>query len=390
MFLAHGVETFAQHASQNSYHEAKISLTFDDGLTSQYENALPILADRNIPATSFIITNLVGSSGYMNWSQVKSLQDTYGWEVGSHSKTHPELPLLSNSQIRKEIAQSATQLANHGIQATSFATPYGAYDNRVLVEASKYYNVHRGFWDRDDLNTWPFNKTVLMVQSVESSTTLAQVYSWIDQAIAQNKWLILVFHEIQPELLPDYEYTTTIDDFEAIADYIVGSGIQVEKLNHTLIDPGVNLLPSGNFVGGLGAWTSDNANRITFNTRNNGRYPSPANSIRFNAVANKSIHLFSPNVSVTYGNEYLLQAYVNADKMTAGEFGFYIDEYDQAGNWISGQWVGLVAPGQVKDFSAHYTPSNADVSTASVQLYLYQGSAGTVFLDEVALFTVGY
>ena len=37
-----------------------VSLTFDDGYTSQYNNALPILEDESTPGTFYIITNDVG------------------------------------------------------------------------------------------------------------------------------------------------------------------------------------------------------------------------------------------------------------------------------------------------------------------------------------------
>ena len=50
----------------------KMLLTIDDGFLSFYENAWPILKKKQIPFILFVSTREVGSSGYMNWEQIKT------------------------------------------------------------------------------------------------------------------------------------------------------------------------------------------------------------------------------------------------------------------------------------------------------------------------------
>ncbi len=66
-----------------------VSLTFDDGLKSVYDEAFPVLGKYNIKATAGIVLNRVtcGNDDYMNVEEVLELQRA-GWEIASHSVTH--------------------------------------------------------------------------------------------------------------------------------------------------------------------------------------------------------------------------------------------------------------------------------------------------------------
>ena len=86
-----GLNVHFVFAQFSSYGDAKVSITFDDGFASTYTNALPVLTERGIKATVYVTTDFIGSPGYMTWDQVISLQNDYGWEIGSHTVTHAEL-----------------------------------------------------------------------------------------------------------------------------------------------------------------------------------------------------------------------------------------------------------------------------------------------------------
>src|SRR5215471_12165201 len=87
----------------------KVSFTFDDSLASAYTQAAPTLAQYGLSGTDYAITTCVGMTKlpntcrantqlpYMTWAQVKALQNTYGWEIGSHTVDHQ--CLASNSKI---------------------------------------------------------------------------------------------------------------------------------------------------------------------------------------------------------------------------------------------------------------------------------------------------
>jgi len=386
LLLTNYGQAVAQGSLVSNFREPKVSITFDDNFASTYEYALPILAQRNLPATLYTATGYVGDSNHMSWDQIREVQDVYGWEIGAHTVNHPELPLLPTAEIEYELTTSLQELQANALEITSFATPFGAYDNRVLVEAMKHYQTHRGFWDRDALNEWLYNQSVLMVKSIEDGVTPSLVNQWLQQAKVEKRWLILVFHEVAPQPDPNYEYTTTTADLTTMADVIVASGIKVVTVRDAAQLPSNQILTDGGFVDGLGTWWSDQPTYVTHNTVGNGRYPDYQTAVKFSPNSERNVHLFSAQESVDPTQEYLVRGYVNADNLTAGEFGFYMDEYDVNGTWISGQWLGLVQPDAVVEFRRFYQPTSASVATVNLQNYLTANSAGFVYLDQAKIY----
>jgi peptidoglycan/xylan/chitin deacetylase (PgdA/CDA1 family) len=70
------------------------------------------------------------------WPRLKELQDG-GWEIGSHTVSHPRLTTLADRELADELTRSrqAVEDALH-TPCTSLAYPYGDVDARV-VEAAR-------------------------------------------------------------------------------------------------------------------------------------------------------------------------------------------------------------------------------------------------------------
>lgn len=381
------------HAQVVDPREAKVSLTFDDGFKSTYTLALPILSARGIKAVEFPTTGFIDSGvtgdGFpaMTWAEVQNLQNQYGWEIGSHTLTHPELPTVNLNQIKNELTQSKTILESKGFNVSSLATPYGAYDNNVLREALKIYNLHRGFWDRDDQNIYPYDRSVVLVQSSEQGVTVPNIKSWIDQAVSQKKWLVLVFHDVAPQLNPNYEYTTTTNDLTQIADYIKQKGIKVVTMNHTLTKPGTNLIPNSTFANGIAdGWTTDTPAQVQADSGNNGSYPSSTNAIKL-LGATKLAKLISASIPIVSGSTYSFQSFVNADLITSGQIAFAIEEYGSGGNLLSTKSLGNVGVDVIKYFSSVYTPASS-VSSIKVTTSISGNANGTAYVDNYELYNL--
>ncbi len=94
--------------------------------------------------------------------------------------------------------------------------------------------------------------------------------------------------------------------------------------------PPANLVTNGTFDAGLGGgWRTDAATAIVADSAGNGAPANPVNSVKLQGTTANG-HLFSPQVNVTPGN-YNISAYLNIQSRTAGEVGWYIDEYDANG-----------------------------------------------------------
>lgn len=127
-------------------------VTFDDGVESLAENALPELKKRKIPATVFISTEALGgffgpegcAEKVMSVGQLRRLPSGLV-SVGSHTMTHPLLPSMTEAEARREISGSRAKLEEIlNKRITLFSFPYGAFNQR-LVECCREAGYERVF-----------------------------------------------------------------------------------------------------------------------------------------------------------------------------------------------------------------------------------------------------
>lgn len=133
----------------------RFAVTFDDGFVSMEAMACPILKELGIPATLYMVVDGLGGTNTWNQAEgdiaepmmsadgVRALA-AQGFEIGSHTRTHPRLTQCSDDQLRAEIIDSRKMLEEL-LQAPvpSFAYPYGDWDARVraVVEEAGYHNA---------------------------------------------------------------------------------------------------------------------------------------------------------------------------------------------------------------------------------------------------------
>lgn len=94
-----------------------ILITFDDGYKSNYTNAYPILRDKNIEATYFIITDVVGkqtlANDHFTWEEAKEMEESGLIDIQSHTHTHPNMSILDNDELLIQITRSFELIENH-------------------------------------------------------------------------------------------------------------------------------------------------------------------------------------------------------------------------------------------------------------------------------------
>jgi peptidoglycan/xylan/chitin deacetylase (PgdA/CDA1 family) len=118
-------------------------LTFDDAYADFAHNAWPLLKERDMGATVFVVTGQIG--GVNAWDQGKgippaplldaeSIRDlaAQGVEFGGHGHTHRDLTGLNDAELAAELAACRDALAGLlGAPPRVFSYPYGRYDDRV-------------------------------------------------------------------------------------------------------------------------------------------------------------------------------------------------------------------------------------------------------------------
>jgi len=133
-----------------------VAVTFDDAYDSVRQLARPILDRIGFPGTIYAPTRFMGSGKPMTWPGIdewiggpheqelmpmswESLRSTAeaGWEIGSHTVSHPMLTTLRDAELHEELVRSREECGRMiGTTCQSIAFPYGDCDERV-IEASR-------------------------------------------------------------------------------------------------------------------------------------------------------------------------------------------------------------------------------------------------------------
>ena len=115
--------------------EKPVIITLDDGYLDNYTNAFPILKEKGLEATFFVVTEFIddGREGYLNWEMVKEMAGA-GMRIEPHSKTHPDLSGAERDYIIYEALGSQETIAAHiGYTPRYFCYPGGRYGEETIA-----------------------------------------------------------------------------------------------------------------------------------------------------------------------------------------------------------------------------------------------------------------
>lgn len=135
-----------------------VAITFDDGYAENCLQAIPLLLERQVPFTYFVVWENVRDQRPFphdlargqplvpnSLASIRALADM-GVEIGSHSLTHPDIASIKDlDELRREIVGSKAQLeAAIGRPVRYFAFPYGQRSNL----AARAFEMGRsaGYW----------------------------------------------------------------------------------------------------------------------------------------------------------------------------------------------------------------------------------------------------
>jgi peptidoglycan/xylan/chitin deacetylase (PgdA/CDA1 family) len=173
-----------------------VSLTFDDGKADNY-TAAAVLKQYGLHATFYISSGLVGTQGYMTWEQLLALRNN-GNEIGGHTLDHTKLGGLDPNTLRRAICDDRQNLMDHGFNPTSFAYPFGNYDEQVsqVVKDCGYSNARTILGGPQKM---PFSNSyaLLAFPYIVNDTGLAKMEAYVGGTRREGGgWVIFIFHHV--------------------------------------------------------------------------------------------------------------------------------------------------------------------------------------------------
>lgn len=124
------------------------ALTFDDGYADNLEHGVAALAEAGAVGTVYAVVSQIGMGAadgarMLTPGELRELH-ALGWEIGSHTLSHPRLPELDEAAQRRELVESKARLEDLlGAPVRSLSYPYGLYSQAMLriVEEAGYDNA---------------------------------------------------------------------------------------------------------------------------------------------------------------------------------------------------------------------------------------------------------
>lgn len=132
----------------------RVALTFDDGLITVRQRALPILARLRLPALAYVVSDWVGRTNrwpsqprdapelrLMDWDDLRAARDA-GLEIGAHGATHAPLTGLDAGERETELRRCrATLEGNLNVPVRHFAYPYGAHSAAAAGDVGRHFQT---------------------------------------------------------------------------------------------------------------------------------------------------------------------------------------------------------------------------------------------------------
>lgn len=184
-------------------------LSFDDGYKNWITTIAPELQRVGGVATGFVNNSRI-KQGHITFEDLLSLQNDYGWEIGTHTYNHNNLKAqceLENihTVLRKELDYSISEFQSQGLRIQSLVFPFNIYTNDIIREALKRVTSFR----RNDEN--PISSGIGKDSSypgraidLGNYVPINQILTWINTVHENNQFLFLYGHQI----LPDNEFIT--------------------------------------------------------------------------------------------------------------------------------------------------------------------------------------
>jgi peptidoglycan/xylan/chitin deacetylase (PgdA/CDA1 family) len=138
--LAEGYQTItlydlhAHLAAGTPLPERPVILTFDDGYRDNYENAFPLLKERGMTATFFIVSDFIDEQRpeYLTWDMVREMHAS-GMSIESHGRNHVSLKGKDQDYLIWQALGSLETIQHElGVRPRFVSYPAGEYDQLTL------------------------------------------------------------------------------------------------------------------------------------------------------------------------------------------------------------------------------------------------------------------
>jgi len=229
-----------------------VSISWDDTMRSIHNTVFPICEEFDVKCTMYVCTKRLDEPNKImenpsirfdypfTWNELHELDDA-GWEIASHSVTHPSFNKITDNEIHKELKDSKDILTDRGFKVSSFAYPYGVYtcsiqqqmdDQKIPEIVSHHYRSARttceGMIDINNI----INRCRL--PAISFNVGLNNIREWIKRGDNKN-WIILYGHNVRIPDISNYGEIRDAEHMRQILSFLIDDAkVKIKTVNEMI------------------------------------------------------------------------------------------------------------------------------------------------------------
>ncbi len=218
----------------NAQYGPVVSFTYDDGFSNWYDIGFPIFQEYGFPGVVYINATNSWASG--NIDKLLEMQAA-GWEISNHTYSH------DCSYGESQVSTMKDWLNANGFPNSGFGAPCNIWDHARVNFVKKHSSY---LTTATELPGIPQPIDLYFVQRINLTNrdNIAAVRGWLDDAVANNKWIVFLAHEFGGTYGDGSTWFQSEQLLRLVFDEIVLRGIPVKTVREVINDQ----FPTGRFI----------------------------------------------------------------------------------------------------------------------------------------------
>ncbi|MDR0372677.1 MAG: InlB B-repeat-containing protein [Nitrososphaerota archaeon] len=221
-----GVSTFVCMADvrvvSSAFPNGVVTFSFDDSNESVYSKAKPLFDIYGYAATVFIMPSNIGTPPYITLENLKTLQNE-GWDICSHIVNLPDLTLLTETEVIKQLTKNKQWLLTNGFTKNNY------FSANTLYPASNYHNISRPYAAPYETLP-PCYESRVRCYSTNNKTTATEMIDAIENVRSNGSWVIFNIRNITDSNL-SADSMMLQSTLQVVLEYCNANGVAVKTFN---------------------------------------------------------------------------------------------------------------------------------------------------------------
>jgi peptidoglycan/xylan/chitin deacetylase (PgdA/CDA1 family) len=216
--------------------EPRAVIIFDDGWASVMD-AANIMNKYGVKGNVAVITGSIGHRIYLSLDELKTLQNSYNWDIVNHTSFHKNATVeyVNKSDMtgyEADVTDALQYMIKNNINSAPnwFIYPHGKTGESIKRVIGKYYKFARATIDSPEAFPFAEPLEVKIFSAYSDRANVTDIHNAISDAIKYNQTIMIMFHKFSegsPTVFTEWQ----LSELDAVLKDIKEQGIKVVTLS---------------------------------------------------------------------------------------------------------------------------------------------------------------